>query len=97
MSRKFTKYPSNYVRANGDKSDIKDLVFIRKQARQAALRDGYDQVIIENNPEYASPDGNRYSFIRKYPGCCPDWQGTIIEEVNLIYENGSPVALINEV
>lgn len=95
--RQFTKYPSNYVKANVGKSDIKDLVFIRKQARQAALRDGYDQVIIENNPEYLSSDGNRYSFSRKYPGCCPDWQGTIIEEVNLIYENGSPVATINEV
>lgn len=89
--------PKSVESSSTVKSDINDLVFIRKQARQAALRDGYDQVIIENNPEYSSPDGNRYSFSRKCPGCCPDWQGRVIEEVNLIWENGSPVALINEV
>ena len=93
--RQFTKYPSGYINANADKSDMKNLIFIRKQARQAALRDGYDQVIIENFE--ADPNGNRYSFSRKFPGCCPEWQGSIIEEVNLVWEHGNPVVLINEV
>ena len=93
--RKFTKYPANYVKANSDKDDIHNLIFIRKQAKKAALRDGYDQVIIENNE--ADETGNHYSFSRKFPGCCPEWHGTIIEEVNLIWENGNPIALINEV
>lgn len=95
MARKFTKYPSNYVSANSTMTDIQNLVFVRKQAKKAALRDGYDQVIIENKE--TDEFGNPYSFTRKYPGCCPDWYGTIIEEVNLIWKNGIPVALINEV
>ena len=95
MARKFTKYPSNYVKADSNKNDIRNLIIIRKQAKKAALRDGYDQVIIENNE--LDETGNRYSFSRKFPGCCPEWQGTIIEEVNLIWENGTPIALINEV
>ncbi len=95
MARKFTKYPSNYVKANSAKTDIQNLIFIRKQAKKVALHDGYDQVIIENNE--VDETGNPYSFTRKYPGCCPAWQGTIIEEVNLIRENGNLIALINEV
>lgn len=70
------------------------LVFIRKQARKAAIRDNYDQVIIELRE--ADADGNIYAFSRKYPGCCPEWYGTIFEEVNLIWENGSLITLINE-
>lgn len=48
---------------------------IRKNARKVAKHDGYDQVIIRAN------DDGSYSFCRKYPGCCPDWYGKIIEEV----------------
>ena len=45
---------------------------ITKNAKSAAKRDGYDQVIIiDNNGEY--------SFGRKYDGCCPDWYGKIIK------------------
>lgn len=51
------------------------LTEIRKNARKAAKRDGYDQVII-----CANDDGS-YSFSRKYPGCCPDWYGKIIEVI----------------
>lgn len=47
---------------------------IKKNAILAAKRDGYDQVIIK------AKDGS-YSFSRKYPGCCPEWYGEIIEEV----------------
>ena len=48
---------------------------IRNNARLAAKRDGYDQVIIQ-----AHDDGS-YSFSRKYEGCCPDWYGEIVEIV----------------
>lgn len=47
---------------------------IRANARSAAKRDGYDQVIILDK------EGN-YSFSRKYDGCCPEWYGEIVEEI----------------
>lgn len=50
------------------------LSFIRKQAKRAAKRDGYAQVIIRDR------EGD-YSFSRKYPGCCPEWYGEMVEEV----------------
>ncbi len=53
---------------------INDLADIRKNARIAAKRDGYNQVIIKDN-------NGLYSFTRKYEGCCPSWYGKIIEEI----------------
>ena len=53
---------------------INDLTEIRNNAKMAAKRDGYNQVIIEDNDGY-------YSFSRKYDGCCPLWYGKIIEEI----------------
>lgn len=54
---------------------------IIKNAKSAALRDGYDQAIIQEK------DGD-FSFCRNYPGCCPDWQGKIIKIVVFHYERG---------
>ena len=48
---------------------------VRKNARLAAKRDGYSQVIIK------AYDGS-YSFSRKYLGCCPDWYGEIVEVIS---------------
>lgn len=53
---------------------INDLTEIRNNAKMVAKRDGYNQVIIEDNDGY-------YSFSRKYDGCCPLWYGRIIEEI----------------
>lgn len=50
-----------------------------KNAKQAALRDGYDQVIIEDKK-----DGS-LSICRSYPGCCPEWHGKIVAVVYLTY------------
>lgn len=49
--------------------------FIRAQARKAARRDGYAQVIIRDF------DG-QYSFSRCYPDCCPAWYGEIVEKID---------------
>ena len=53
---------------------INDLTEIRNNAKMVLKRDGYNQVIIEDNDGY-------YSFSRKYDGCCPLWYGRIIEEI----------------
>lgn len=53
---------------------INDLTEIRNNAKMTAKRDGYNQVIIEDNDGF-------YSFSRKYDGCCPLWYGKIIEEI----------------
>ena len=50
------------------------LKMVRKNAKIVAKRDGYNQVIIKDK------DGN-YSFSRKYNGCCPEWYGEIVEEI----------------
>lgn len=54
---------------------------IRKNAKLAALRDGYNQVIIQDK------DGC-YSFDRKHDKCCPEWYGQIIEEIEIYWYNG---------
>lgn len=53
-----------------------DLKTIRKNAKMIAKQDGYNQVIIKDK------DGD-YSFSRKYDGCCPEWYGEIIEEIEV--------------
>ena len=55
---------------------------IIKKAKEAALRDGYDQVIIEDR------DDGSLSFCRSYPGCCPDWHGKIVAVVFLKHHAG---------
>ena len=57
-----------------DKITTNDLSTVRRNAKQKAHRDGYDQVIIRDR------DG-KYSFSRKYDGCCPDWYGEIVEVI----------------
>ena len=65
-----------YIRSTtSDTTDIThDINKIRRNARLAAKRDGYDQVIILDR------DGE-YCFSRKYPGCCPEWHGEIVETI----------------
>ena len=53
---------------------MKNINEIRKVAQKVADNDGYIQVIIRDK------DGD-YSFSRKYNGCCPDWYGEIVEEI----------------
>lgn len=57
-----------------------------KNAKAAALRDGYDQVVIEDRT-----DGS-FSICRSYHGCCPEWHGKIVAVIWLDYGSGAPVA-----
>ena len=54
---------------------------IIENARKAALRDGYNQIIIKGT------DG-AYSFSRNYNGACPAWYGKILGEVHFSYATG---------
>lgn len=55
-----------------------ELKQMRKTARKAAQREGYDQVIIQVH------DGS-LSVSRAYPGCCPVWYGKVVEEFKVNY------------
>ena len=72
---------NSYPQCKGKVKIINDLTTIRRNAKLAAKRDGYNQVIIEDN-------NGEYSFTRKYDGCCPEWHGKIIGEVVTYWENG---------
>lgn len=67
-----------------------ELKQMRKTARKAAERDGYNQVIIQAH------DGS-LSVSRAYPGCCPVWYGKVIEEFILEYTPNGVVIKRNKV
>lgn len=52
-----------------------------KNAKRAAQKDGYDQVIIKEH------DGT-YSFTRRYKGCCPEWFGEVIGRIKSYWDKG---------
>lgn len=62
MSRKFTKYPSSYVKADTNGISLEQAI---RNAKSAARRDGYPQfVYIDSTGGYA---------IDRYYGQNPDW------------------------
>jgi hypothetical protein len=58
------------------------LSVVRKNAKRAALRDGYNQFVLLEN------DGT-YGFTREYPGCVPEWwKATVVERIVVRWRNG---------